>query len=143
VSGLATLLRLQRQRLDEVRTVLSRLEQERAQILARERRLEDEFRAERRTAAVPELAHVFLAYSAVVAKRREELNRQKAELAVKMDGVRTKLQEAFREYKKIDIGHRRRLDRLAAEAARRERGTLDEIGLTQYRRRKGGDPFTP
>lgn len=142
MKGLPTLLRLHRQRLDEARASLSRLEAERSRILARERKLEEEFRAERARPLSPEIAYVFLAYSAMVARQREAIAREKAEIAAKIDAVKGRIHEAFQEFKKFDIGHRRQQERAAAEGLRRERGVLDEIGLDIFRRRGAAGNFT-
>lgn len=138
MSGLPTLLRLHRQRLDEARAVLNRLEAERRKILARERKLEDEFRTERKKAQSLDVAYVFLAYSAMVAKQREEIAHDKAQIAARIDAARERIRDAFQEFKKIDIGQQRRQARGQADALRRERQVLDEIGLDMFRRRQGG-----
>jgi flagellar export protein FliJ len=135
VKDISTLVRLNKQELDERRVALRVLEDARGRLLVRQRCLEEEFAAERKKAAISiEVRYALPAYTQAVATRREEITRAKAELAKEIDGARAAVAEAFQRFKRCEITQTRwSLNEEAEERGREQKG-LDDIAIGMFRR---------
>ena len=138
MSGLDTLVRLHRWRVDEKQRHLAELQRMRADLEARAAGLSAEMERESELAGrEPELRAVFPAYVAGAQHRREVLRKSCTEVDAKIETAREELNAAFREAKKYEIAAENRAKRANAAVARRLRAELDEIGAEGYRRRQG------
>lgn len=133
----ASLIRLHRWKVDERRRVLADLEELGAEMRGRLERLDSDIEHEqdiaRRTA---EAARHYPAFAAAMAQRRETLKRSVDNVDQQIVQARETLTEAYRELKKYEIAEDGRRRQLRHEADRREQGTLDEIALGMFRRRR-------
>jgi len=136
MKSLATLIKLQKTRVDEQRILvlqlLERLEGIEGKIVQLEIRKARELAAAKDNEARATYG-AFL--KAMVAEGRElEKERHTAALAVKI--AQDKLAELFEEQKRYEIAEQQRLDEEAQEERRRERIELDEIGGVMHERKK-------
>ncbi len=137
MSGLDTLVRLHRWRVDEKQRQLAELQRMRADLEARAAGLSAEMGRESELAtAEPELRAVFPAYVAGAQHRRTVLRKSCIEVDAKIETAREELNAAFREAKKYETAAENRAKRANTAVARRLRAELDEIGADGYRRRQ-------
>ncbi len=137
MKGIATLIRLRKQRLDEMRVALAELERKRDQLIVAARHLEEEFKAEQKTAAASlEASITYGGYAAKVAEWREALVNETTKMEAEIERAGDAVVEAYRELKKYEVNESRRAARVHAESERRERRDLDEIALNTFRRRQ-------
>jgi flagellar export protein FliJ len=137
MKALDGLIRLHRWKLDEKRLKLAELERLVGALGEEMRKLADAVTHEGVVAsASAEASYGFGTYAAEAVERRRRLEQSLAEAEEQVRAASDEVAEAFRELKKFDVVKSREL-RLAEERTRRrEQATLDEIGLTLYRRNK-------
>jgi flagellar export protein FliJ len=135
--NLKGLIRLHQWMVDEKRRKLGDLLKMLAELEEQSRQLEAEVVAEQKAAAnAPETAgFLYGNYARRVIERRERLAQSIASMEMQIAAAREELNDAYRELKKFQVAQDVRDRREALEAARREQGVLDEIGLTIHRRR--------
>lgn len=136
MSGLDSLIRLHRWKLEEKRRVLADLEALMDDLLTRASDLEVEILNEQKAAADSEEAgFAYAAYAAQAIHRREILAQSAAELEEKIGTARDDVKEAFQEAKKYEIAQERKLERERIVTARRERIAEDDVALDMFRRK--------
>ena len=135
--NLAGLIRLHQWMVDEKRRKLGELLKMMAELEDQSRRLEAEVIAEQKAAARdPETAgFLYGNYARQVIERRARLGQTMAVVETQIVAAREELNEAYRELKKFQVAQEVRDRRATLEAARRDQGALDEIGLGMHRRR--------
>ncbi|MBM3581121.1 MAG: flagellar export protein FliJ [Alphaproteobacteria bacterium] len=133
--NLKGLIRLHKWMVDEKRRKLGDLLKMLAELEEQLRQLEAEVVAEQKAAAnAPETAgFLYGNYARRVIERRERLVQSIASMEMQISAAREELNDAYRELKKFQVVQDVRDRREALEAARREQGVLDEIGLTIHR----------
>lgn len=137
MKSLHTLIRLKQQHLDEKRLVVSRLESEVATITSMIENLDIEVVCESEAARGD--AHSTFGYGAYLSSaraRRRGLEERMAQVVEKIAAAADEVADAFREMKRFELAQSLADKRTVAEANRREQATLDEVGLTAYRRAK-------
>lgn len=137
--NLKGLIRLHQWMVDEKRRKLGDLLKMLAELEEQSRQLETEVVEEQKAATnAPETAgFLYGNYARRVIERRERLAQSIASMETQIAAAREELNGAYRELKKFQVAQDVRDRREALEAARREQGVLDEIGLTMHRRRAG------
>jgi flagellar protein FliJ len=137
MKALDGLIRLHRWKLDEKRLKLAELERLVGALREEMRKLEGAVAHEGAVAsASAEASYGFGAFAAEAIERRRRLEQSLAEADEQVRAASDEVADAFRDLKKFDVVKSREL-RLAEERTRRrEQATLDEIGLTLYRRNK-------
>lgn len=137
MKALDGLIRLHRWRLDEKRLKLVELEHLAGVLRDEIRKLGESVTQEGAVAsASAEASFGFGSFAAEAVERRRRLEQSLAEAEGQAQAASDEVAEAFRELKKFDVVKSREV-RLAEERTRRrEQATLDEIGLTLYRRNK-------
>jgi flagellar FliJ protein len=132
------LIRLHRWKLDEKRLKLAELERLVAH-LQEERRKLDEVMVEERAIAAgsTEAGYSFGPFTAEVIERRKRIQQSLAETEGQMQAAHDEVADAFRELKKFDIVKSRDMRAAEDRERRREQASLDEIGLSVFRRNKG------
>lgn len=139
MSGLDSLIRLHRWKLEEKRRVLADLESLMDELRTRANHLEVEILDEQKAATVSEEAgFAYAAYATQAIHRRGVLAQSAAELEEKIKAARDDVKEAFQETKKYEIARERKLERERIATARRERIAEDDVALDMVRRRPGG-----
>ena len=134
---LATLIRLRKRDLDELRRQQAELETRRDQILSAMERLRDELLHEIQTAG--ELAGMggfFGNFSEAIKKRQEKLIEEVKRVELRIQQFAERIRIDYGELKKFELSYERILERERAEAARREQKELDEIGLRNHGRKE-------
>ena len=135
MSSLPTLIRLKQQQLDEKRLVVTRLETEAASIKSLIDNLDIEVAVESEKArANADHAYGYGTYLASARVRRAGLEGRLVQVHEKIAAAADEVAEAFREMKRFELAQTFAEQRAAAEANRRERTELDDMGLEGYRR---------
>lgn len=136
--SLATLIRLGKWVVDERRRALAALHEREDQTLATIDRMDAELAAEQAVAAEDSTGagFGFGGFYDRHLQRREALIEQLEALRRDIEAAQADLAEAYRGLKTYEIAERQRLARDREEAERKERITLDEIGLNLNRRRR-------
>lgn len=132
-----TLIRLSRWEVDQKRRALADLLAREEELLALRRHLDSEIEAERQAAAA-DPAGAGRAFAAYAEHHRRRVLEAEDALARLRDAIRAAhddLAEAFRQRKTYELAQEARQRREREEAERREREALDEMALTQHRRR--------
>ncbi len=138
MKGLATLIRAQSWRLEEMRRNLGELEGLRADRERQGVELEQELKREQTmVAATGEYGFAYNAYANAVITRRHNLARSIADIEVEIMKARDKVREAYQELRKFEITEERDQMRIQAEEERRERIMLDDVGVELHRRKPG------
>lgn len=138
MSGLPTLIRLHKFKLEEQRRKLGDLEGLARSFADQIGALEQRTRAEGQVAReAPEVAHALGGFVQAALVQREKLNASLAAVEREIAGMRDRVAEAFRELKRYEVAEARRRERSRLATRRRERIAEDEIGVEMYRR-KGG-----
>lgn len=138
MSGLDSLIRLHRWKLEEKRRVLADLESLMDELKTRASDLEVEILNEQKAAAgSEETSFAYAAYAAQAIHRRGVLAQSAAELEEKIEAARDDVKGAFQEAKKYEIAQKRKLERERIVAARRERIAEDDVALDVFRRKPG------
>ncbi len=136
MSGLDSLIRLHRWKLEERRRALAELEALMDDLRARARALEVEILNEQKAAAgSEETGFAYAAYANQAIHRRGILAQSATELEEKIGTARDDVKEAFQEAKKYEIAQERKLERERIVTARRERIDEDDMALDMYRRK--------
>jgi flagellar protein FliJ len=137
MKALDGLIRLHRWKLDEKRLKQAELERLVGTLRGEIRKLGESVVAEGAVAVnSAEGSFAFGPYAAEAVERRRRLEQSLTEVEAQMQAAADEVGEAFRELKKFDIVKSRET-RLADERARRqEQASLDEIGLSVYRRNR-------
>ncbi len=139
MNSLKTLIRLHKQTLDEKRRVLATLEGRRDGIIGEGEELERQVVEEQAFAKrTPEVQFAYGAFAHRVILTRESLAQRLREVEAEIEISGAEVAEAYAELKKYEIALSLRERRARAEAARRERYELDEIGLKMHHRRRAG-----
>jgi hypothetical protein len=134
--GLATLIRVQRWEIDELRRVLVDLEGLAATRRAQAQALEAEMRDEQARAVRDELATAaYPAYAQRVIARRSEIRAAIAAVDAEIAANRLVLEAGFATLKRYEIARDARLTRERAELERRAMLLLDDISLDMHRRK--------
>lgn len=138
MSGLDSLIRLHRWKLEEKRRVLADLESLMDELKTRASELEVEILNEQKVAAgSEETGFAYAAYAAQAIHRRGVLAQSAAELEEKIEAARDDVKGAFQEAKKYEIAQERKLERERIVTARRERIAEDDVALDVFRRKPG------
>jgi flagellar export protein FliJ len=136
--GLKTLVRLSKFNVDEKRRVLTGLQTREDQIVAEIGNAELRLKEEQKIAAADATGVGYL-YGAYHQAWRQQRNQQDTALSAvraQIEAAREDLAEAYRELKTYEITQANREKREQEEADRKEQVFLDEVGLTQFRRRE-------
>lgn len=139
--GLKTLIRLAKFEVDEKRRVLVALQEREDAILADIAAAEEQLVREREAATrdAAGVGFIFAAFLDAWRGRRAQLDQTLAAVRQQIEIARDELAEAFRQQKSYEVTQANREKREREEENRKEQITLDEIGLTQYRRRERQD----
>jgi flagellar biosynthesis chaperone FliJ len=137
MKSLATLIKLQKTRVDEQRQILAKL-QERLQEIENDIALL-EIKKAREQAAAEEHTEARMTYGAflkVAVREGRALEKQRAAALASIEVARAKLAELFEEQKRYEIAAASRQSTEDREERRRETIELDEVGSVTYIRKK-------
>ena len=138
MKGLDTLIKLYRRRLDEQRRQMVALERQRDALKAQLAALAESLVREGDLAGDNgALAPGFPTFLAATLARRTTLENAILEMDARIAEAYELLAELFQETKRYEVAAQRRDLRARDLEARRSQATLDEIGLVQFRLKKG------
>jgi hypothetical protein len=140
MKGLATLIKLHKRTLDELRRSMVSLENQKAQLIQLAERLKEELRREIELAGSQiEMAHFFGDFAKRMRARQDEVAAEITEVEKKIVKLNDQIAEAFAELKKFEIAQANAKQRAAEAARRKEDLMLDEIAAQQHRRKNAED----
>lgn len=138
MKSLATLIKLQKSRVDEQRLLMVKLQEQLARIegdlaaLRREREEQKEL-----VSAYPELGLTYGEYVRESLKKEALLERKRRTAAQAVSIAHDRLSELFEEQKRYELAEANRLEEEAREEAHKETLALDEVGSISFVRKKG------
>jgi flagellar FliJ protein len=135
--GLKTLIRLAKFEVDEKRRVLTALQTEEERTLHDILQSEVQLRKEQELAASDAVGIGFMygAYHRAWMAERQTLFARLGTIRQQIELARDELAEAFRTQKTYEVTQANREKREREEADRKEQNFLDEVGMTQHRRK--------
>ena len=136
MKSVVTLLRVKQREMDVLKRQQMVLENQRAEVEARIKRLADQLMEEMKTAeAMPEMAHFFGDFSATIKQRQAQMRTQVIKIDTELERVAVQILERFSEMKKYEIALENWKKRKAEAEARRSQQYMDEIAIRGYIRR--------
>lgn len=137
MSGLQTLIRLHRWRLDEKRRALAELRLLEEQLREQAARLEEEIKIEQRTARErPEAALTYGHFAVQAIARRTRIAESIAQVQQQAVQAEEEMAVAFQEVKRYELAEEDRERRRADDQRRKEAIVLDETAAVGFRRRR-------
>jgi flagellar export protein FliJ len=132
-----TLIRLSKFDVDEKRRVLTALQNREDEILAEIDHAEHRLKEEQKIAAADStgVGYLYGAYHRAWRSQRDNQDMQLLTVRAQIEGAREELAEAYRQLKTYEVTQANRQRREREEEDRKEQNFLDEVGLTQFRRR--------
>ncbi len=130
--SLATLKRMARLKVDELRRAIVKEEKTLAALIAEDERLAAKLTMEMAAAERMSAFVDFAAFASLVKAQREELQRQAAAAEERIAALRARLAEAFAEEKRFAILEERRAAEARRARERVEQTILDEVGLRRH-----------
>jgi flagellar protein FliJ len=136
-SGLHTLIRLHKWRLDEKRRALAELQALADKLAQDGARLEREITAEQEIARTsPEAAFGYGNFAKQAIERRRRLAQSVAQVEQQIAQATEEMAEAFQELKRYELAQEGRDRRDEAKRKTRENAALDEVALSGFMRRR-------
>ncbi len=137
IKSLNTLIRLQKQKVDQLRRQQGELERARQEFLKRLDSLAAELKKEQKLASEnPEMGGFFGDFAGRIRLRREETTMHIKKLEKQMDELAALIRTAFAEQKRYEIVRDARLKEQRAKQEKLETEMLDEAGAQVFERRK-------
>ena len=134
------LIRINQWGVDERQRELGVLAAREDQLIAAGRKLDEDLKNEQAIASQdPTLAGCYGNFAQLHRQRKEQLHKQIHALRQEIEAARDRLAEAYRQLKVYEEVQKERAKREALDEARQEQQTMDEIGMTQFRRRQSDD----
>jgi len=135
-SELATLIRLSKWNLDELRRALKDLLDQEAALLDLRRKLDEEIllQMQTTTAHATEGGITFAPYIRVAKERADALDRAIEEMQRRIEIARDHVADGFKELKTYEIAEENRAEAERLELARQQQIETDEQAITQFRR---------
>lgn len=133
-----SLVRLNDWEVDQKRRILAEQLRQLENLIGLLEALEEEIKQEQAHAAsMPtEGGILYGPYAEQAIRRREDYQNRIVQQERAVEDAREELRVAFLEFKKYEISEDRRVARIEAEIERDEQLELDQIGITQYNRRR-------
>ncbi len=136
MKGLATLIKLSKRKLDELRRKLGNLEGQKTQLEEAIRKLSEELAREMELAGKqPEMSGFFGGFAKRIQQRQEAMHQEIKKIEIEITKTRDEISEAFSEQKKYEIAADNAKKRAAEEQNRKDTIALDEIAEQQHRRK--------
>jgi flagellar export protein FliJ len=137
MKGLATLIKLHKRTLDELRRKMATLENQKSQLQQSSASLQKELQHEMRTAKKQaEMSGFFGGFAKRIQKRQEEIVHEIRSLDRQMAALNDEISEAYTELKKFEIAQENAKRRANEEERRKETILIDEIAGQQHQRKE-------
>jgi flagellar export protein FliJ len=138
MKALPTLIRMHKWQLDERRRQLEELRRAKADLTERAQQLAAEIESEGRLAGESaEAGRAYGRYLPAALQRRERLAQSLREIDGQIEQALAHVAAAYRELKRYEVAAANQDRRERAAAERREQAVLDEVALSQFRRKVG------
>ncbi len=140
MANLEALIRVRRHAVEQKQKFLAELYRQVEAMQQQKSKLENDLINERKVVdelGTAEAIAYYGRYSIVARNTIEHLNHEMKKLETRIDIAREDMRAAYAEQKKVEITQKRRQDRAAAEARKKEDKELDEIGIEGFRRKDG------
>jgi flagellar export protein FliJ len=135
MKSLNTLIRQQKQKVDELRRKFGALENQKQQLIKRSEALAEELKREVELAAeTPEMGGFFGDFADRIKKRRGELALEMAKLEKQLQALVEEVRLAFSELKKFEIVRDKRLEEMRKKRDQQEAEQLDEVAIIRAAR---------
>jgi flagellar protein FliJ len=137
MKGLATLIKLHKRALDELRRKMTSLESQKIQLQKLSGKLAEDVKTEMHLAGQqPEMGNFFGDYAKRMKMRQQEIAGEIKSLDKQMDTLGNEIAEAFTELKKFEIAQENDRRRKLEIEKQKETLAMDEIAGQQFQRRK-------
>lgn len=137
MKGLATLIKLHKRALDELRRKMTSLENQKVQLQKLSAKLKEDVALEMHLAGKqPEMGNFFGDYAKRMKLRQQEISGEITSLDAQMGKLGSEIAAAFAELKKFEIAQENARKRALEAEKRRETVDMDEIAAQQFQRRK-------
>lgn len=143
MKGVATLIKLEKRKIDELKREMNKLEEERAARVTEMQRLQNELQRELNTASqMNEMRQFFGNFSSAIRDKQKVVAKHILQIDEAAKVISRKISEHFSELKKYEIAQAEWVKAQKKKRALREQNELDEIGLqvTMRRQAKEGHP---
>jgi len=136
MKGLATLIKLHKRTLDELRRRMVNLENQKSELQRLSTALNEELRTEMALATkTAEMRNFFGDFAKRIKARQDKIASEIIALDKQMERLRIEISEAFTELKKFEIAQENAKLREKEAASRKETIEMDEIAAQQYSRK--------
>lgn len=143
MKGIKTLIKMSKRTLDELRRKMVDLENEKAQLVMLQQKLEQEMLREMQIAAQSLEARPYLMRFAKAHKARQlKVGAELVAMDKRIETLASNIALAFSELKKYEIAEENERLREEEEAKRKDTLALDEVAAQQHRRRHVDDPVS-
>jgi flagellar FliJ protein len=137
MKGIATLIKLHKRTLDDLRRQMVLLENQKEQLLLLSQKLKDDLQKEIVLASQnPEMGNFFSGFSKRMEHRQIEIAGEVRVLDTQMLKLNNEITDAFSDLKKFEIAQENDRIRVKEAAARRDTIAMDEIAEQQHRRKQ-------
>lgn len=137
MKSLATLIKLQKTKVDEQRLLLAKLQEQLAAVIAQIKDIVDQQAAQRALIMQePSMALTYESYLQNSLKQLKLLEKRKVTMEYAVNVALDKMAELFEEQKRYELAERNRLEEEEAEEQRKETHFLDEVGSIGFVRKK-------
>ncbi len=139
MKGLATLIKLHKRTLDDLRRRMSSLENQKSQLQLASANLQKELEHEMQLAKKQvEMSGFFGDFAKRMQKRQDDIAQEIRSLDQQMKKLNEEITEAYGELKKFEIAQENAKHRADEEEQRKETILMDEIAGQQHRRKTEG-----
>ncbi len=133
IKSFTTLIKLHKRRVDVMRREMVAMEEERKQLLELSETLRKERLQEMQlVAGEPKVGAFFGAYSARIAKKRDEIAVEVTRLEKEIEAKVAAIREEFSEQKRFEIAREHAMQKIAHKAQLSLQQRFDEIATQQY-----------
>ncbi len=137
MKNLATLIKLHKRKVDDLKRDLGKMENEKSQLQLATENLKKELADEIALAEKqPEMGTFFGGFADRIRKREEQIQKEIIMLDLQMIALRDEISEAFGELKKFEIALDNAKQRQKENEARKEGVMLDDIAAQQHKRKE-------
>ena len=133
MKSIQTLIKINKQALDEKRQELVELEGQKEQLLQWKKKMKQELETETQFASKnPEMSMTFEYYRNLINGRQKNLAEALGDINGQIENITEQISEIFTEVKKYEIIEQQKLTKMLKEQKRKEVKALDEIALSNY-----------
>ncbi|MDA0781750.1 MAG: flagellar FliJ family protein [Rickettsiales bacterium] len=139
MKSIQTIIKVNKQALDEKRQELAELEGQKEQLINWQKKMKDELAKEFDFAVKnPEMSITFDYYRKLISRRQVNLQLALNDLNLQIENITLQIAELFGEVKKYEIIEQQKLAKILKEQKLRDSKALDEIAISNYLKERNG-----